>query len=943
MEKVKKIFAAMLLMMVALSANVTMAQQMPAIPVDEAVRIGKLDNGLTYYIRHNDYPEHKANFYIAQRVGTMQEEDNQQGLAHFLEHMAFNGSEHFPGNGIVDFGRSLGLSFGGDLNAMTYFNFTVYLVKNVPCVRQSALDSCLLILKDWSNGLSLTDKDIDEERGVIHQEWRTETDAQERMNTRQMANIFPGSKYGTRQIIGLMDIIDNFPYQALRDYYNKWYRPDNQALVIVGDVDVDYTEAKIREMFKDIPAPAADAAQVVPFPVPDNEQPIFVVDKDKEQPYNLILVSFKHDNIAPENKYNLDYLIVDYAKQMINLMMTERLSDMAQEPDCPFLGAMGADMNFLWTNSKDALTVQALSKDGQAEKTLQAVITECRRAVEHGFTPSEYARAQEKFMSMIEKQYNERNKTSNEFYATQYYMNFLENEPIPSIEHYYQIMNMIVQNISLADINGYLAQLVDMSGRNLVVMNYCTEKDGAVYPTTQSLKAAFEKAHQAQVEAFVDDEKQEPLMAQMPKPGKIVKERINKQMDYQELELSNGARVILKKTDLKENEIRMSALQRGGLSLYGEKDAENLRLYNSIIDLCGLGNFSNADLKKALAGKQVNLQAGMDTYYDFFNGNSTVKDLETLFQLIYLNFTDVRKDEKKCAQFLTAVESDLKNKDLMPDNALTDTIQYAFNNYSWRARPFRTEDLKKVNVDRIVEIAKERTANAAGYTFYFVGAFDEATIRPLIEQYIASLPAKKGQKSNWVNVDTRPTGQKTIRFAHQMESPKTSIQTFWYDTTTPINMENEIKVEMLGRILNKAFIQMIREDAGAAYSVGAEGFAIPLGDRTISCVHAVCPVKPEFTEETLKIMNEQMAKACTTIDKATIDEIKNELIKDYNTGIKENYYWMSILKSYVERGQDMYTGYEQVVKAQTPETIAAFARQLMSAGNKLEVVMTPAE
>jgi len=270
MKKMKKSFAVLLLMLVALSAKVTQAQQMPPIPIDEAVLIGKLDNGLTYYIRHNDYPEHKVNFYIVQRVGTMQEDDNQQGLAHFLEHMAFNGSEHFKGNGIIDFTRSLGLNFGIDMNAGTGFTQTIYNVCNVPSTRQSALDSCLLILKDWSNGLLLTDKDIDEERGVIHQEWRQTTDSEERMNTRQMANIFPGSKYGQRQIIGLMEIVDNFPYQVLRDYYHKWYRPDNQALVIVGDVDVEYTQAKIREMFGGIPAPTADAAPVVDFPVPDN-------------------------------------------------------------------------------------------------------------------------------------------------------------------------------------------------------------------------------------------------------------------------------------------------------------------------------------------------------------------------------------------------------------------------------------------------------------------------------------------------------------------------------------------------------------------------------------------------------------------------------------------------------------------------------------------------
>ena len=939
--KTKKLFAVLLLMLVAFSANVMMAQQMPPIPVDEAVRIGKLDNGLTYYIRHNDYPEHKVNFYIAQRVGAMQEDDNQQGLAHFLEHMAFNGSEHFPGNGIIDFTRSLGLNFGEDLNAGTGFTQTVYNIDNVPSTRQSALDSCLLILKDWSHGLLLTDKDINEERGVIHQEWRQTTDATERMDTRQMANIFPGSKYGKRQIIGLMDIVDNFPCDVLRNYYHKWYRPDNQALVIVGDVDVDYMEAKIQEMFKDIPAAAADAPQVELYPVPDNEQPIFVVDKDKETPVNLIYVMFKHDNIDRADKVNLDYLILQYVNQIISSMMCERFMDQAQEPECPYYHAIGADMPFMWTNSKDAFTMRAYPKDGQVEATLQYLITECRRAIEHGFTPTEYVRAQEKFMSSIEKQYNERNKVANEVYAEQYYDNFLENEPIPSIEQYYQIISMIAPNITVDNINGYLAQLVDMSGRNLVVVNYNTEKDGDVYPTSESLKTAFETALKAPIEAFVDNVNDEPLMTELPKPGKIVKERVNEQFGYKELELSNGARVILKKTDFKDNEIMMSALQRGGSSLYDKKDYENLALYNYILGSSGLGNFSVTDLNKALAGKQVSLQSGIDNYFDYMNGHSTVKDLETLFQLTYLKFTNVTKDEKSYAKFLTALESDLKNKELVPENVMNDTLQYAFNNYTWRSKPFGVENLKQVNIDRILQIAKERTANAAGYTFYFVGAFDEATIRPLIEQYIASLPAKKGQKTNWVNIDTHPTGQKTIRFDRQMETPKTTIQTVWYDTTMPYTMENEIKGDMLSMILDKVYTQMIREDAGAAYTVQALGFATINGDRPLNIIQATCPVKPEFTEETLKIMNDQMTKACNSIDASSIEDFKNELIKDYYTNLKENRYWMSILKAYVERGIDMCTGYEDIVKAQTPETISAFARQLVKNGNKLEVIMTP--
>ena len=635
--KMKKIFAAMFMMLMAFSVNVTKAQSMGPMPVDDAVRVGKLDCGLTYYIRHNDYPEHRVNFYIAQRVGSIQEEESQRGLAHFLEHMAFNGSEHFNGEGksIIDYTRSLGVAFGKDLNAYTSIAETVYNINDVPSTRQSAIDSCLLILKDWSNGLLLTDEEIDKERGVIHEEWRLRRSAQQRMLENQLETLYPGSKYGKRMPIGLMEIVDNFPYQVLRDYYHKWYRPDNQALVIVGDVDVDHIEAQIKDLFKDCVLDP-NAAQVVPEPVPDNEQPIIVIDKDKEQQYSQVTVMFKHETMPKEMKSDMSYLIVDYAKSMMSNMLNERLSEKAQEPDCPFLQAYAYDGNYLFANTMDAFTLGIMPKEGQTEAATQAVVTEAMRAAKHGFTATEYERAKEEYISQLEKQYNERNKISNARLAAQYYRNYLDNEPMPSIEQEYQIMNMVAPQLPVEVINQMLPELITTDGKNLVVMNFNQEKEDAVYPTAEGLKAAVDNGLNAQVEAYVDNVKQEPLITKLPKKGKIKKESENTTLGYKELELSNGARVILKKTDFKENEIRMTAFQRGGSSLYGEKDWANTGLLSAAVMMSGLGNFSNTELQKAMAGKQANVTLSMDTYEDELSGNSTVKDLETLFQLTYL-------------------------------------------------------------------------------------------------------------------------------------------------------------------------------------------------------------------------------------------------------------------------------------------------------------------
>ena len=940
---VKRLFVALLLI-VALGTITVKAQSMGPFPVDKQVRIGKLDCGLTYYIRHNDYPEHRVDFFLAQRVGSIQEEENQRGLAHFLEHMAFNGSEHFngEGKGIIDYTRSLGVAFGKNLNALTSIAETIYLINDVPSTRQSAIDSCLLILKDWSGGLLLTDEEIDKERGVIHEEWRLRSSAYQRILERQLETLYPGSKYGRRMPIGLMEIVDNFPYQDLRDYYHKWYRPDNQALIVVGDVDVDHIEVQIKELFKDCVLDP-NAAQVALEPVPDNEEPIIVIDKDKEQQENNVTIMFKHEATPKEQKGDMMYLFKSFTTAMMSSMLNKRLNEMALEPDCPFLSAGASDGPYLLSKNAEAFTLSVSPKEGQTEAAVQAVVTEAVRAAEHGFTDTEYQRAKENLMSILENAYNERNKIPNTAFAVEYCSNYLDNEPIPSIEQRYQLMQMLVPQIPVELINMVIPKLINTTGKNLVVMNFNQEKDDAVYPTPESLKAAIDAGLNAQVEAFVDNVKQEPLISTMPKKGKIIKETYNSKFDYKELELSNGARAILKKTDFKKNEIQMTAETRGGTSLYGEEDWVNIEKLDFFLLDCGLGNFSRTELEKATAGKQVDVFFAMAPYNDFVSGNSTVKDLETMFQLTYLTFTDIKIDEKNFNQNKSFLEDIYKNRNIDHESVFLDSVIYILNNHDWRCRPFNVEDLKKMNRDRMMEIVKERTSNAANYTFIFVGNFDEALIRQYIEQYIASLPGKKGTPANWVNVTTRPEGETITHFSRKMETPKASAEIIWYDTKTPYSVENNIKAEMLGQVLNKIYLQKIREDAGAAYSASAGGRAGLYGDRCITSVSASCPIKPEFVDVALKILNEEMVKACSTIDATTLQEIKELMIKEHNTELKENSYWMSIISSYIDPGIDYHTGYEEMINAQTPESIAAFARQVLAAGNKVEVVMTPEE
>ena len=944
--RIRNLFAVLLLMLVAFSTSMLSAQNM-AIPVDPEVRVGKLDCGLTYYIRHNNYPENRVNFYIAQRVGSIQEEESQRGLAHFLEHMAFNGSEHFngEGKGIIDYTRSLGVNFGGDLNAYTSIAETVYNINDVPSTRQSAIDSCLLILKDWSGGLLLTDEEIDKERGVIHEEWRLGQGPQMRMLERQLETLFPDSKYGKRLPIGLMSVVDNFAYQELRDYYHKWYRPDNQALVIVGDVDVDHIEAQIKELFKDCVLDP-NAAQVVDMPVPANDKPIIVIDKDKEQQYSEVTVMFKHDAVSREEKVNMDYMMLGYLESMVTRMLNTRLNDLAQEPDCPFDRAYCYDMSYLGiAKTMDAFTMEAMPKEGQSEAAAQALIVEALRAAQHGFTESEYERARDEYMSWMDNWYNERDKVSNETYGRTYCSNYLDGEPMTSVEQDYQIAGMIAPNMTVDMVNMIIPELINTDGQNMVITDFNQEKEGAVYPTVEGFQAAIDAANSAEITPYVDNVRNEPLMDmnKLPKKGKIVKESENELFGYKMLELSNGARVVLKKTDFKQDEITMSAFQRGGQSLYGEKDWANLELISSLDSYTGLGNFSNSELQKALSGKQVSAYINVGTHTDGVGGRSTVKDLETMFQLVYLKFTALTPDEKKFNQTMNLMETQLKNKDLMPESAMSDSLQYIMSNRSWRNKPFNVDDLKQVSLPRIMEIAKERTANAANYTFLFVGNIDEATIRPLIEQYIASLPAQKGKKSDWVNTTDMPTGEVLCHFNRKMEEPKEYQVIIWHADNIPYSLENSIKANILGEVLNRIYLQKIREDAGAAYSTQAMGSTGPgvAGGKPRTMVLAVAPVNPEFEEMVLKVLNEEMANACTTIDATALAEAKENMLKDHATNLKENWYWRSNIQQYLLLGLDDMTGYEDIVKAQTPESIAEFARQIYSAGNKIELVMGP--
>lgn len=937
-------FKHLLLVALTFATSLVSAQdvsQLPPLPVDTAVRIGKLDNGLTYYIRHNNWPEHVANFYIAQRVGAIQENEDQRGLAHFLEHMAFNGSEHFPDSTILDYTRNLGVEFGSDLNAYTSIDQTVYRICDVPTKRQAALDSCLLILKDWSNGLTLSDKEIDKERGVIHQEWQMGQGPMMRIYERVLPRLFPGSKYGVRLPIGLMSVVDNFKYKELRDYYKKWYRPDNQAIIIVGDVDVNHMENKIKEYWKGVTVPA-NAAKVVDEPVPDNDTAIYISDKDKEMQYSQVGIEMKHDVFPDSLKNTVPYLVDDYAKTMVSMMLNVRFNDLTKKADCPFIMGYAYDGEYEGlSKTKDAFNLVAISKEGKDADALKTLYREAQRAREYGFTQSEFDRSKAEYMSQLESQYENRNKIKNSQFGDEYRDNYLEHEPITGIENEYMIMKqMIVPNLGLEDINQYAKELITDNDTNLVVYAYAQEKDGKQYLTEAEMKAAVDGVRGEKIEAYVDNFKNEPLIAKdkEPKPGKIVSEKENKTLGFKELTLSNGARVILKKTDYKENEIRFQGLSKGGKNLYGEKDYNNVKYFDDVIGSCGLGNFSNAELSKALYGKQASAGIGLDRYYQTVSGSSVPKDIETMMQLVYLNFTAQNKDMDSYNSLMSNLELSLKNKDLRPESVLQDSVRVTINGHKKRFAPYNVNDLKDINYDRILQIWKERFSSADGFVFYFVGNFDEATLRPLIEKYLASLP--KGKKSNWIDVNPYVNGEIQNRFTRKMETPKAQAFEFRH-MPMKYNVDNYVLVDAAGQLLTIDQLQKIREDASAAYSVYSGAGLERFGDRTEATLITVCPMDPKKAGQVDTLLVSTYNDNVEKPDAGDVSKVKETMLKKFDVDTKTNGYWMNVLDEYVSTGVDLYNGYADAVKALTPAKIAGFLKELKDSGNNILVFMMP--
>ena len=933
----KRIFSALLILSCAVLAS-AQQPQMPPIPTDPNVRIGKLENGLTYYIRHNELPEKRADFYIAQKVGSILEEDNQRGLAHFLEHMCFNGTTNFPGKGIINWLETIGVRFGENLNAYTSIEETVYNIDNVPVIRDGIVDSCLLILHDWANDLTLAEAEIDNERGVIHEEWRTGQGAMMRMYEQALPKAMAGSKYGHRLPIGTIEVIDNFPYQALRDYYEAWYRPDQQGIIVVGDIDVDKVEAKIKELFSPIPMPA-NAPERKYEPVPDNKEPIVTIAKDKEQPSTMIYLWHKHPATPNEAKGNIGYLVQNYLFSMISSMMHARLEELRQGANPPFIYAASGDSDFLMAKTTEAYVGMAMSKDDGIPTALAALVREIERARKFGFTASEYARAKADYLRELESAYNERDKMKNDEYVEEYVRHFIDNEPIPGIETEYAIMNQLVPNIPVEAINSILPQLI--KDENIVINIFGPDKEGMVYPTEAEILDVLKKTKAEEITAYEDKVSDEPLLKEAPQAGKIVKTEEGP-FGSTALTLSNGVRVVVKNTDFKADDIRMRAYSPGGTSIFGTNEFIQIKMLNSVASLGGLGNFSSVDLEKVLAGKKASVGAIVGSQTEILSGYCSPKDLETLMQLVYLSFTAPRMDDAAFESFKQRTKASLANQEANPMVALSDTLQKEMYGNHPMAKRFKAEMVDQIDYNRIMEMYKDRFKEAGDFTFLFVGNINLEEAKPLIETYLGGLPTIN-RKENYkdIKLDIQKGAHKNV-FEKQMETPKATVISV-ISGNCEYNLKNELLMTLLKQTMDLVYTETIREKEGATYGVSTTGMVsrYPKDEALFQIYFDTDPAKREKMEQLVMAELQKVAQEGPRPEH--LAKVKEFLLKKHLENVKENGYWLNKLNEYYWYNTDMDSNYDKLLNEISVEDVKNFTKALLDQGNIIEVTMTAKE
>jgi len=933
-------FSKVLFLLLSVSLSLNAQQQQidwnSPVPIDPNVKIGKLDNGLTYYIRKNTEPKQRAEFYIAQNVGAILEEDNQNGLAHFLEHMAFNGTKNFPGKGIIEYFESIGVKFGQNINAGTSLDETVYNLSDVPTVREGVIDTALLVLHDWSGFLSLEDKEIDSERGVIREEWRTRRGPDMRMRLITNPIVFKDSKYAKRDVIGDLDVINNFEHQTIKDYYHQWYRPDLQSIVIVGDIDVDKIEQKIKQLFVDIPKRENPTPRPY-FEVPDNVDPLIAIASDPEAQNLSISIYIKRPGATKESR-DLGYLKEDLIRSLISSMLKARMNEIVQKPNPPFISASVGIGSIVRT--KEVFMLRCAAKNGMAIDGFKGILREAQRVKQFGFTATELERIKSDFISNLENDLKEKDKQKNSKYVNDYVYNFLEAAPISGIEFDYLFSTRVLPLITIDEVNTYAANLI--TDQNMVVSVTGPEKEGNVMPTTDEISKAIQEVKVEKIDAYVDNVSNKPLVEKVPSSGKVKKVKEDKVFGTTEWTLSNGVKIIFKITDFKADEIQLNAFSKGGISLADISIVPSASVASQFVMNGGVAEFSNIDLNKMLTGKVVKVQPVIGESFEGFDGSSSPKDFETMLQLVYLYFTQPRVDEESYSILMDRFKAYYANSSTDPKVAFRDSISVLMANRNPRVMPFNVQYLEKVSYKQCLDFYKDRFADASDFTFVFTGNINPDEVKGLIESYLGGLPNKKRIEEAKDNGIRTPKGKVQNYFDKTIKTPKSSI----YIALTGMvdyNLENIVMVEVIKSVLRNRYTEEIREKEGATYGVDVRSrvayFPIPSFTETISF-----DTDPKLKDRMIGIVHAEIKNLISQgPSEENLVKAKEYLVKTYEQNQRENGYWSSAIRAKCEKGIDINSKYLEVVNAIDVEKVKAAAEKLFSQGNVVEVVMSPKE
>jgi zinc protease len=927
------------LALLALSAIMAFSQPTAdnAIPQDPNVIMGELENGIKYYIQHNEKPEDRAELRLVVNAGSIQEDEDQLGLAHFVEHMAFNGTKNFKKNELVDYLESIGTRFGPDLNAYTSFDETVYMLQ-ARTDSMELLNKGLLILEDWADGLLFNPEEIDKERGVVVSEWRTRLSPDQRMQQQFFPVLYKGSRYAKRLPIGDPEIVENADYSTVRRFYDDWYRTDLMAVVAVGDFDVAWMEKEIQTRFSKI-APHPNPRPKEKYKVPPHDETLVSICSDKEAPFTQVRLIYKLP--AKKTKNKTDYK-ESLARQLYNRMLNARLYELQQSAEPPFTFAYsgyGSDIGDI-----DNYYAYAFVGEGQAEKGLEAVLTETRRALLHGFNPSELEREKKDMLRSAEEAMKEEDKTESRSLASRYVYHYLDNNPIPSATQRYNMLQELLPGISTADINALPAEWI--SDKNRVIIVTAPEKESAPLPTESDLLNVVQQVDASNPKPYVDVVVDAPLVENIPDPAPVTKEETMDDLGITSMVLANGVRVWLKPTDFQNNEIRMTAFSPGGHSLYDDTKYRDASFAASVIDAGGIGAFSATALNKKLAGKSVSVGPYIGEMGEGLRGNTTIEDLETMLQMTYLYFTAPRKDADALASIKTRQKNIMKN-------ILTNPYYYfgeAKNKLKYNEHPRRTmmtvEELDALDLDAIYEIYQDRFADASDFTFIFVGNFDVEAMKPLLATYLGNLPVT-GRKETWKNVGADMVKGSINKTWSRGEAPKALVEMVYHGDFDYYNRQERYDFYSLMSLLRIKLREAMREDKGGVYGVRVNGFVTPTPQQTYRITISFNS-EPERATELMLTAKEEIKKVIQSgAEEKDIAKVQETQKQGRIKNLKENGFWMGQIQSRLQNKLPLedikMERYEQLVDGLNSEAIKKAARTYFGTENVMEFVLYPEE